>query len=145
MEVSITAPVAEANRIDVVTFLRAEGYTQHIQAADEIVAGWIGSEVVGAVRLATEQGVTVLRGMRVRHDMQRQGIGLRLLEALAAMLGRRNCYCIPYSWLLGFYGRIGFEEARPDQVPAFLAERHARYTERGLSVSLMVRNTEIGV
>ena len=139
MQVVITGPLVGTDRAAVISFLRAEGYAQSIHVADCIYAAWSGSEVVGAVRLAPEHGVTVLRGMRVRSDLRRKCIGSSLLNRLAEVLGEQNCYCIPYSWLVGFYGQIGFEVARPNQVPAFLAERYADYVQRGLDVAVMVR------
>jgi hypothetical protein len=62
-----------------------------------------------------------------------------LLSRLAEVLGNRSCYCIPYGWLLDFYGQIGFKVVMPSQVPAFLAERHAGYVQRGLDVAIMLR------
>ena len=58
----ITGPVVGTDRAAVISFLRAEGYAQTIQVADGIYAAWSASDVVGAVRLAPEHGVTVLRG-----------------------------------------------------------------------------------
>ena len=60
--------------------------------------GWT-PHVIGAVRLAAEHGVTVLRGMRVRSDLRRRGIGGQLLGRLDEALGPATCYCIPYAWL----------------------------------------------
>ena len=138
-EKHISGPILGAERDLVVTFLRDEGYKETIQAADLIFAAWNGIEVLGAVRLAEENGVTVLRGMRVRHDLRRQGIGTQLLHKLAESIGLQTCYCIPYGWLLGFYGRIGFERISPDQTPDFLKDRLANYRERGLNVDVMAR------
>lgn len=135
----VSGPVEGARRDMLEKFLREEGYKEPIQSADEMFAAWSGEAVVGAVRLAMENGVIVLRGMRVRHDLRRVGIGTLLLLKLAETLGSRTCYCIPYGWLLGFYARIGFEKIGPDQTPGFLRDRLANYRDRGLNVEVMAR------
>jgi GNAT superfamily N-acetyltransferase len=84
-------------------------------------------EIVGAVRLCLEEGVLVLRGMRVRADMRRRGIGRRLLADAVAAMGSETCCCIRYRWLISFYGEAGFREMRPEDVRPFLAQRHAQY------------------
>ena len=126
-----------------IRFLREENYKEAIQPADEVFAACIQSEVVGVVRLAHENGVIVLRGMRVKHDLRGRGTGTLMLQKLAETLGSHTCYCIPYAWLLGFYGRIGFERIGPDETPPFLAERLADYQKRGLDVDVMVRNRRL--
>jgi GNAT superfamily N-acetyltransferase len=139
MDLVIAGPEEGAARERVMTFLRAEGYGEPIQANDRVFAAWLGSEPVGAVRLAVEHRETVLRGMRIRRDLQRRGIGRQLLSRLSDVLGAGRCYCIPYVWLTTFYSAIGFQVASADQVPTFLAERHASYLKRGLDVVMMVR------
>lgn len=135
----VSGPILGAERDLVVTFLRNEGYKEAIQEADQVFAAWNECEVIGAVRLAVENGVTVLRGMRVRHDLRRNGIGTLLLHKLAESLGSQTCYCIPYGWLLEFYARIGFEKIGPDQTPDFLRDRLTNYRDRGLNVEVMAR------
>lgn len=41
----------------------------------------------GAVRICDAHDVLVLRGMRVREGMRRQGIGARLLQAVEPVIG----------------------------------------------------------
>src|ERR1051326_3107574 len=89
--------------------------------ADRFFISEMDGELVGVVRLALEEGALVLRGMRVRADMQRRGIGTRLLADVVAALGSQKCYCIPYRWLISFYAQAGFVEVARDEVPPFLA------------------------
>ncbi|MGE4056230.1 MAG: GNAT family N-acetyltransferase [Vicinamibacterales bacterium] len=96
-------------------------------------------ELVGVVRLAREHETLVLRGMRVHSRLQRQGIGRRLLETLGREIGDERCYCIPFRWLVGFYGEIGFQEIEVTDVPPFLAQRCAGYLEKGQNVVVMRR------
>jgi len=98
----------------VITFLRGEGYQQPIGDAD--------------------RRALVLRGMRVRADVRRRGIGTHLLAEVAATIGSQTCYCIPYRWLISFYAQAGFLQVRPEEVPAFLARRHEKYMGDGLDV-----------
>jgi N-acetylglutamate synthase-like GNAT family acetyltransferase len=139
MEVLTAGPVVGPDREMVLAFLRTEGYSQPIQAVDECFAAWLGAEVVGAARLAAEDGVTVLRGMRVREDLRHRGIGRQLLGRLDDAIGKTTCWCVPYGWLTDFYATIGFRVVDVGNAPAFLAERHRQYAQQGLNVVIMVR------
>jgi predicted N-acetyltransferase YhbS len=127
-------------RLEAVAFLRAEGYKGDVQDRDRVFVAIDGVRIIGAVRLASEQGVTVLRGMRVSRPFQRQGVGRALLAKLDSVLEGRACYCIAYRWLRSFYGTIGFQPAQPADVPAFLAERYREYLAEGSDVILMRRS-----
>ncbi|MFN2273599.1 MAG: GNAT family N-acetyltransferase [Anaerolineales bacterium] len=82
----------------------------------------------------------VLRGMQVRQDCQRRGIGSTLLRYAASVLGEHHCYCIPYSYLERFYEGVGFVRIDPLEAPAFLRERWSTYMGKlGLDVILMRR------
>ncbi len=140
MGVAIQGPVTGEARDVVATFLRTEGYVQPIHDEDALYASWESSAVVGALRLAREHGVTVLRGMRVRSDLRRQGIGTRLLEAVEHALGDVTCYCLPYPWLTSFYGHIGFRAVPDDEAPAFLVERRVAYARKKVDVVIVRRS-----
>ena len=139
MDVLTAGPVIGPDRETVLAFLRAAGYSQPIQPADEVFAAWAGDEVVGAVRLAREHGVIVLRGMRVREDLRRRGIGGQLLRGLDGALDKTATWCIPYAWLTNFYATIGFRLGELGEVPTVLNERHSQYVQQGLNVVIMVR------
>jgi len=120
----LTRNITEAageQRLQAVAFLQAEGYNGAVQDLDRVFIA------------------TVLRGMRVCRSFQRQGVGRALLATLDDVLQGGPCYCVAYRWLLSFYGIIGFREAQPADVPAFLAERYRGYLVRGLDVILMRR------
>jgi orotate phosphoribosyltransferase len=125
----------------VATFYRAAGYARRVGSDDQILLVELGSELVGAVRLAVENGETVLRGMRIAPEHQRAKIGTRLLEAAAATLGDRSCHLIGYDHLVGFYGQIGFREIEPSTAPPFLAARLEEYRRtRPQRFTLMFRD-----
>jgi GNAT superfamily N-acetyltransferase len=132
-------PTSTTERDDAIAFLRHEGYGPLIDDSDRLFISEDDGEIVGAVRLCQEDGALVLRGMRVRADRRRRGIGRRLLAEVAAAIGSETCYCIPYRWLIPFYGEAGFREVMPADVPPFLAQRHARYVRDGLDVVVMCR------
>jgi predicted N-acetyltransferase YhbS len=132
-------PVQGRERDEAVAFLRREGYTSAVSPADHVFVATVGGELAGVVRLSTEHGVLVLRGMRVRSDLQRQGIGSQLLIRLTEAIGGDLCYCIPRGWLQSFYGSVGFEEVAESGAPPFLAERLQHYRQKGLDVVIMRR------
>ena len=115
---------------EILRFYERWQYRGEVRSDDSVLIAERDSAIIGVVRLVPEHGTTVLRGMRVERDFQRQGIGSRLLGAVRAEL-RAPCYCIPYAHLAGFYGQIGFQVFDPRRAPDFLAERLASYRTRG--------------
>jgi predicted N-acetyltransferase YhbS len=114
-------------------------YNRAIRSEDTL---WIAEhlrELIGAVRIASEHSTLVLRGMRVAELWRGQGIGSRMLRGVAAWLGRRECYCVPYVHLIEFYGQVGFSEVARTAAPQFLAERVAEYRQSALDVTIMMR------
>jgi GNAT superfamily N-acetyltransferase len=114
----------------VATFYRSTGYTGQAQPSDRVFVAVDGEEWLAIVRLALENGVTVLRGMRVLPSHQRRGIGRELLRASCETLDGQPCYCLPFVHLVGFYGQAGFREIDPAGAPRFLTERLADYRGR---------------
>ena len=94
-------------------------------------------ELIGAVRLCTEHGVKMLRGMQINSAHRRKGTGTLMLKFLHENFDMTDCYCIPYKHLKTFYGQIGFEEISPAEAPGFLCERLEEYLNRGLDMIVM--------
>lgn len=125
----------------VLAFLNEQGYTRVVEPDDRHYAARRipNLEIIATGRLSASSGANVLRGMRVGAEFQRQGVGTRLLRSIAQDLQSEDCYCIPYRWLVRFYGMVGFVPVAPSQVPSFLATRHAKYLAQGADVILMYR------
>jgi predicted N-acetyltransferase YhbS len=88
---------------------------------------------------ADESVATMLRGMQVAPAWRGRRIGRRLLRAFIPDLRGEECYCVPYTRLITFYGAVGFGVAHEEVSPPFLQERLAAYRARGLDVTLMRR------
>jgi GNAT superfamily N-acetyltransferase len=99
-------------------------------------------ELVGIVRLAAEEGVIVLRGMQVHPRFQRQGIGRKILATVAQELDGRDCFCIPYAHLVGFYRGIGFDVIEPAKAPTFLRLRLESYLNRREGKEYLIMHRE---
>jgi N-acetylglutamate synthase-like GNAT family acetyltransferase len=112
-------------------FYAERRYGGGIRPEDAVLLAEREGELVGIVRLVTEEGVVVLRGMQVHARFQRQGIGERLLVTAAQELDGRECFCIPYAHLVGFYSGAGFHVIEPAKAPTFLRLRLERYQNRG--------------
>jgi len=80
--------------------------------------------------------------MQVDPKFQRQGIGKRLLAAVAQNLAGRGCFCIPYAHLVGFYGGIGFRVIEPAKAPTFLRLRLEKYQNRGDEKEYLIMRRE---
>jgi GNAT superfamily N-acetyltransferase len=126
LRVRIASP-DELRRI--AAFYRETTYRPLVGPADLLVVAEDAEEICGALRICQEEGVLVLRGMRVALRRQRQGVGTRLLEAAEEAIGGRECLCIPHRHLTAFYGRAGFCEIPATAAPRFLRERWKQYTE----------------
>jgi GNAT superfamily N-acetyltransferase len=129
----------EGELAEVAAFYEECGYDGAIGASDMILLARVASQLVGVVRLCTEESVTVLRGMQVHRRYQRRGIGSQLLDACVPFLDARPSFCLPYSHLVSFYGAVSFEVAQPSQLPSFLAARFALYLAEGRDVLPMHR------
>ena len=117
----------------------AAGYRATVSERAVVFAAHHAGELVGVARLEPEEATLVLRGMQVRTDHQGQGIGMALLTAVAEHLGNAPCYCVPYTHLRAFYGRVGFVELSTAACPLFLNLRATEYRSRGLDVIVMGR------
>jgi GNAT superfamily N-acetyltransferase len=116
---------------EVRTFYAECGYRGGVSSEDAIVATTKGNRIIGVVRLCPEGGVLVLRGMEVRLEHQRRGIGSLMLQELDKLIGKRGCWGIAPTHLEGFYGQIGFnfvDENTPEHLRARLRGYRARYS-----------------
>lgn len=128
-------------RARVRAFYASCGHSGEFAAADRLLVAERQGQIVGAVRLCVEEGVQMLRTMRVSPDVQRRGVGRALLRQFETLLAPGPCYCLPYAHLTGFYGIIGFEEVGPEALPPHVAARlaHYRAERRGVNLIAMRR------
>lgn len=108
---------------DARAFYAAVGYCGGIADDCAVFVARSGGAIIGAVRLAPEQGVIVLRGMMIAGPHQRRGIGARLLRFIEPAMSGTDVYCLPHDWLEGFYGRAGFVKIDPSDAPSHLQQR----------------------
>lgn len=85
----------------------------------------------------------MLRGMHVDPAHQRAGVGRRLLANLIAGLAGAECFCIPFTHLTTFYGRVGFVVVSTAEAPAFLGEWVKQYRREGHDVLIVHRATDV--
>lgn len=131
--------VSEAETASVLGFYERVGYTGGIAPGDTVLIVRSEADVVGAVRLSKEAGRLVLRGMFVDAALRGRRIGTALLTAASDVIGPSECWCVPYSHLIEFYSRIGFQETDRKTVPPFLENRRAAYEQAGSRVTVMRR------
>ncbi len=129
----------ESELTEIEAFYASVGYTGGALPADTILVACDRERITGVVRLCEEFEHLVLRGMYVASDQQRSGIGQALLRELSSRVGTRECWCIPFTHLRDFYGRIGFAEVASRKAPRFLKDRHARYLKEGGDMIVMAR------
>ena len=129
---------AKASEIDgLATFYRMTGYRGSVAPADRVVYATENEKIIGAGRLCEEEGLLVLRGMRVLEKHRGRGVGRAILDTLVDEGSHNECYCIPYSDLQPFYAANGFDKIAPSEAPDFLYDRFREYRARGLDVTIM--------
>ncbi|MDJ0647456.1 MAG: GNAT family N-acetyltransferase [Xenococcaceae cyanobacterium MO_188.B19] len=114
-------------------------YGGGLNRLDTVFIAEIDNEIVGSVRICQQFTTTVLRGMQVSKKWQRQNIGTRLLLLASSWLKTTPCYCLPYSYLEGFYNKTGFQKINPADAPDFLSNRYNQYLKQGLNCIMMLR------
>src|SRR5437660_9648990 len=126
----------------VLKFYAERRYGGGIRPEDAVLLAEHDGALIGIVRLTTEEGAVVLRGMQVHPRFQRQGIGKRLLAAVAHELDGKGCFCIPYAHLVGFYGGIEFYVMEPAKAPTFLRLWLEKYRDRGDGNDYLIMSRE---
>jgi N-acetylglutamate synthase-like GNAT family acetyltransferase len=123
-------------------FYERNGSVARARPDDVFFLAMKGDTLIGCVRYCVENDTPMLRTMRVDASYQRRGVGLALLASFAAYLDERNIrrvFCLPYSHLERFYGRIGFVRVPMHEVPRFLQERLHEYDPTGIRYVCMSR------
>jgi GNAT superfamily N-acetyltransferase len=132
---------AKASEISgLAAFYRLAEYSGLVNPADLVVYAKEQGRIIGAGRLSEEEGVLVLRGMRVLKQHQGRGVGRAILGLLVEEGRSRDCYCIPYRSLQHFYAAEGFHKIASPKAPGFLGDRLKDYRARGHDVILMSQN-----
>jgi GNAT superfamily N-acetyltransferase len=124
-------------------FYRITEYGGPVTPIDLVVYATEEGSIIGAGRLSEEEGVLVLRGMRVLEQHRGRGVGKAILGSLVGKGSSRACYCVPYRYLHKLYSAKGFDKIAPSIAPDFLRDRFKAYRSRGLDVILMRRNPNI--
>jgi len=116
--------VTDVERAEVDAFYRRELKREvPLEVDQEVCVARDGAAIVAALRLCPEAGTLLLRTVVVATDRRGQGIGRSLLEEASRAIGRRECWCFPWSYLESFYGAIGFVRVADTTVPAALLHR----------------------
>lgn len=127
----------ERDRVN--AFYASEGRSVRVEEGEEWVLALEGEEVVGVLRVCSEEGHRVLRTVQIAESKQRQGIGRQILDCAVPLLERSPCFCLPYAYLTDFYGRIGFVEIPEREAPPHLRARLQGYRREGRDMIVMRR------
>lgn len=132
-----------ANFLEAQLFYSSVGYFDTIVPDCIVISAREFGQIVGIVRLAWEDNVLVLRGMMVARSHRRRGIGTQMLRELGKHIAaRRECFCLPYSWLQDFYGQLGFVAIDDSAAPLHLQERLAANRKKQPLTIVMMRHRE---
>jgi RimJ/RimL family protein N-acetyltransferase len=113
------------------SFYHLCGYTGPVDDNDDMVIAFDNQEIMGVMRLVFERGVFVLRGMNIREDYQRRGIGTQMLAEFDKLITNKNAeiiYCLCGAHLESYYGQLQFKKVdQLNSVPQFLVDRMLGY------------------
>lgn len=98
------------------------------------------SKIIATVKVECINNVTILRGMYVSENYQKQGIGTKLLAFIEPVLNEKIAYCMPLEHASGFYEKIGFYEVCESLYPDFLKVRCKSYIDSGYKIKTMRRD-----
>lgn len=130
---------SDERRPEIAEFYRDEGPQRELGPSDRVFVAELDGRVVGAVRRCEEEGVLVLRTMRVAAKHQRRGFGRQLLQEFTRDLGERDCFLLGYAHLEKFYSSAGFATIPAADLPPHLQERLPRYLEERSDIVPMRR------
>jgi N-acetylglutamate synthase-like GNAT family acetyltransferase len=131
---------ANADELEKVNaFYKSCGYYASANPADVAYVAEDEDSIIGAVRLSIENKIPVLRGMFVDKKYQRKGIGKLMLFHFEKALPNQDCFCLPFSHLVDFYGIIGFRQIDKSDLPPHLQQRLEQYLADGLKMTAMKR------
>jgi len=119
-------------------FFVTVGYGSLGAPDDEVILATVEGRIVGAVRLAREANVLVLRGVQIDEDWRGRGLGRRLMWAVTQHLGEEVSFLIAYSHLEAFYARAGWVRIHAG-APQLLSDRAARFRAGGDDVFIARR------
>lgn len=111
-------------------FYRSRNYNQAINSECTISVARINGEIIGVVRICLESNVLILRGMQIKPEFHRQGIGSKMLAEVKKILEEKECFGIPYKHLEKFYDQIGFKKIEEQKAPDFLRKRIIEYRQK---------------
>lgn len=116
---------------EVISFYHSQGYkdTEGMDGSELTLIAEDNKKFIGVVRLVTENGIKVMRGMFVDEPYQHRGIGKRFIALMNEELYSSECYCICKSHLENFVGDAGFKKIEPSDAPPHLFERYKKYME----------------
>ncbi|MGF1740807.1 GNAT family N-acetyltransferase [Vibrio profundum] len=104
---------------------------------EDIVVGYLDSEIVAVARLRTIAPYRLLTGMLVVPYIQKSGYGHQLLNHCQAHLLKDGDFCFAYSHLESFYAQHQFKTTDPEKLPAPLLSLYRRYSQAGKQLTAM--------
>lgn len=130
IEVKNISIISSKNYGGIKIFYRSVDYDRKVSNTCRFVTALFGENIVGVVRVCSEKGVLVLRGMERAEEFQRKGIGSEMLREVNTIVGDRIYYALAYSPLENFYNRAGFLKIDEAAAPVLLRNRLQQYKLR---------------
>jgi N-acetylglutamate synthase-like GNAT family acetyltransferase len=120
-------------------FYASQGLSVRVAEGERWVLAERSGRIIGVLRICIEEGHQVLRTVQVAAAHQRQGVGKQMLACAERAFEDAPCFCLPFSYLQDFYGRIGFVAIPIEDAPEHLRERLRGYLAQGRDMIVMRR------
>lgn len=125
------------------SFYEKVGYHSHWSDTERAFISTSNDKIIGSVKVERIYGVSILRGMYLSVDFQKQGLGTKFIQHIEPVLNETESYCIPFSHLSAFYAQVGFQEIAAKSLPGFLYKRFIGYQALGYKIIAMRRQPKV--
>jgi len=122
------------------TFYKSVGYHSDWSSTERAFCSLINNEVIGAVKVESRHGVSILRGMYLAEPIRNKGYGSKFIQFIEPILNKTTSFCMPFTHLEQFYAQVGFKKIQMQQLPLFLQKRFASYESDGYKIIAMQRD-----
>ena len=118
------------------------GYDWEFNKKEKVLCSFFKGKAIGVVRICKEEQYHVLRGMFIREQYRRKGVGELMLLQAEPILNQSISYCIPNLYLIPFYSLISFNRIMPENAPDFLQKRLEVYLLKYPDLIIMKRKSK---
>lgn len=121
----VIRPIGYLDRLAVHLLLKSANLSTDISRCSIRLTGWVDGELVGFCGVEFWDEYASLRGLIVRRDRRKLGLGKALVAksvAISLKRGMKGVFAYTYFWNIRFYSSCGFERIEKPTAPQPIKE-----------------------